>query len=69
MKQIRKITVGPDLKNAMHYIVGQETYGGKIIDIIQENDTFNVYIKKGDEVKPWFSIKNQNIKIEYDLDY
>ena len=69
MKQIRKITVGPDLKNGMHYIVGQKTYGGEIVDIIENDDKIDVYIKDRDEVKPWFSVKNQNIKVEYNLDY
>ena len=69
MKQIRKITVGPDLKNGMHYIVGQDTFGGKIVDILPEEDGLQVYIEKNDEVKPWFFVKNQNIKIEYNLEY
>lgn len=69
MKQIRKITIGPDLKNGMHYIVGQKTYGGTITDIIEKDNQFDVYIKDEDVVKPWFSVKNQNIKVEYNLDY
>ena len=53
----------------MHYIVGQKTYGGEIVDIIENDDKIDVYIKDGDEVKPWFSVRNQNIKVEYNLDY
>ncbi len=69
MKQIRKITIGPDLKNGMNYIVGQKTFGGEIVDIIQEDNEITVYIQKEDEVKPWFSVKNQNIKVEFNLEY
>lgn len=69
MKQIRKITIGPDLKNGMHYIVGQKTYGGTITDIIEKNGSYDVYVKQEDEIKPWFSVTNQNIKVEYNLEY
>ena len=69
---IRKITVGKDYKNdAMHYSVGQEVYGGHIIDsIIEENDKFSVYIKKNNEILPWKDFnKNMAISVEYNLQY
>ncbi len=69
MKQIRKITIGPDLKNGMHYIVGQKTFGGDIIDIIKNGEEYDVFVKAGDEIKPWFTVTNQNIKVEYNLEY
>jgi hypothetical protein len=71
-KLIRKITVGKDYKNdAMHYAVGQEVYGGhKIIDIIEEDDKYSIYIKKGNDVLPWKDFnKNMGISIEYNLEY
>ena len=48
MNLIRKISIGKDYKNeAMHYSVGQEVYGGHVIDcIIEEDDKFSVFIKK-----------------------
>ena len=51
-KLIRKISVGKDYKNdAMHYAVGQEVYGGHTIcDIIEEEDKFSVYIRKGKNI-------------------
>ena len=68
--QIRKLTIGPDLKNGMNYIVGQEVYGGhQITDIIEKNGKFEIYIKKGAEQKPWLTITNQNVKVEYNLEY
>ena len=51
-KLIRKISIGSNYKNdAMHYAVGQEVYGGHTIcDILEEDDKFSVYIKKGKNV-------------------
>ena len=48
MRLIRKISIGRDYKNdAMHYSVGQEVYGGHIIDsIIEEDNKFSIFIKK-----------------------
>ena len=72
MKLIRKISIGKDYKNeAMHYSVGQEVYGGHVIDcIIEEDDKYSVFIKKGDDVLPWKDFnKNMAIAVEYNLEY
>ena len=72
MKLIRKITIGKDYKNdAMHYSVGQDVYGGHTIDsIVEENDKFSIYIRKGKEVLPWKDFnKNMAISVEYNLVY
>ena len=72
MKLIRKITIGKDYKNdAMHYSVNQAVYGGHTIDsIVEENDKFSIYIKKGKEVLPWKDFnKNMAISVEYNLEY
>ena len=55
----------------MHYSVGQEVYGGHIIDsIIEEEDKYSIYIKKGTDVIPWKDFnKNMAIAIEYNLKY
>ena len=55
----------------MHYSVGQEVYGGHIIDsIVEESDKFSIYIKKGKEVLPWKDFnKNMAIAVEYNLEY
>ena len=71
MNLLRKISIGKDYKNdAMHYSVGQEVYGGHIIDsIIEEEDKYSIYIKKGTDVIPWKDFnKNMAIAIEYNLE-
>ena len=71
---IRKISIGADYKNeAMHYSVGQEVYGGHTISHIlfeDEDSSYNIFIKKSDEVLPWKKFNsNMAISIEYDLKY
>jgi hypothetical protein len=73
-KIIRKISIGSDYKNeAMHYAVGQQVYGGHIIsDILfqDEDDSYNIYIKKNKEILPWKKFNdNMSISVEYDLEY
>jgi len=72
MQIIRKISIGKDCKNdAMHYSVGQEVYGGHtIVNIIEEEDKYSIYIQKGDNVKPWKDFnKNMAVSVEYDLNW
>ena len=72
MSLVRKISIGKDYKNdAMHYSVGQEVYGGHIIEhIIEEETKYYIYIKKNDEILPWKDFnKNMAIAVEYDLEY
>jgi hypothetical protein len=71
---IRKISIGADYKeNAMHYSVHQEVYGGhKISHILfeEEDNSYNIFIKKSDEVMPWKKFNsNMAISIEFDLEY
>jgi hypothetical protein len=73
-KIIRKISIGADYKNeAMHYALGQEVYGGHIIDniIFEEKDqSYNVFILKNKEILPWKKFnKNMAVSLEYDLKY
>ena len=71
---IRKISIGADYKNdAMHYSIGQQVYGGHIINNIMFNEkdnSYNIYIKKQEEVMPWKKFNsNMAISVEYDLEY
>jgi hypothetical protein len=69
---IRKISIGKDYKNdAMHYALHQEVYGGHtIVNIIEEEDKYSIYISKGDVVMAWKDFnKNMSISVEYDISY
>ncbi len=71
---IRKISIGADYKNdAMHYSIGQQVYGGHIINNImfdEKDNSYNIYIKKNEEVMPWKKFNsNMAISVEYDLEY
>tara|TARA_R100001082_G_scaffold33889_1_gene17591 strand:- start:208 stop:435 length:228 start_codon:yes stop_codon:yes gene_type:complete len=71
---IRKISIGADYKNeAMHYSLSQSVYGGHTICNISFDNTdnsYNIYIKKNDEVMPWKKFNsNMAISVEYDLEY
>ena len=71
---IRKISIGSDYKNdAMHYAIGQQVYGGHDIAYIVYDDSdnsYNIYIKKNNEVLPWKKFNSQMaISVEYDLEY
>ena len=67
MKLIRKISIGRDYKNdAMHYSLGQEVFGGhNIVEILEEDESYNIYIEKNKEVLPWKTFnKNMAIAVE-----
>jgi hypothetical protein len=71
---IRKISIGSDYKNdAMHYSIAQVVYGGHEISHIlfsEEDRSYNIFIKKEDEVMPWKKFNsNMAISVEYDLEY
>ena len=72
MKLIRKISIGRDYKNdAMHYSLGQEVFGvHNIVEILEEDESYNIYIEKNKEVLPWKTFnKNMAIAVEYNLEY
>ena len=74
MSKIRKISIGSDYKNdAMHYSLGQEVYGGHIINDIlfkQDDNSYNIFIIKNNEVLPWKKFNsNMAVSVEYDLNY
>jgi hypothetical protein len=72
MNLIRKISIGRDYKNdAMHYSTGQEVFGGhRIVEIIEEDESYNIFIEKNQEILPWKTFnKNMAIAVEYNLEY
>jgi len=71
--EIRKITIGLDYKNSMHYIVGQEVLGGSntIHAIIDNGNDYYVWIEnKNKELSVWKSPnKNLPILVEFNINY
>ena len=66
---IRKISIGIDYKDAMHYQQGQ-SFGGMIIDLIRQISPqhYEIWIKNSDsEVLLWKSIVGMPCVIEMDL--
>jgi len=71
--EIRKITIGLDYKNSMHYIVGQEVLGGSnIIHAITDcGDGYFVWIENANkEIVAWKNPnKNLPILVEFNINY
>lgn len=70
---IRKISVGANYKDAMHYIVGQQVIGGEyeihLIKFHEDIDSFRIWISNGEEVILWKEFKDMPISIEYNINF
>ena len=70
---IRKISVGANYKEAMHYIVGQQVIGGEyeihLIKFYDDIDSYRIWISKGEEVVLWKEFKDMPISIEYNINF
>lgn len=65
---IRKISIGVDYKDAMHYTTGQ-SFGGMTIDTILKKNPqhYEIWVKNSDnELSVWKEIINMPIVVEYD---
>lgn len=69
MNYIRKISVGANYKDAMHYIINQNVLGGNYIisDIAQDGDGYSVWVKKGNESVKWKEFRDIPVVIEYNI--
>ena len=69
MKQVRKISVGDNLKDSIHYQVGKPANSfSDIHDIVKDGEYFDVYIIKN-EVQLWKSFQSRVVcHIEYIID-
>lgn len=70
---IRKVSIGPDYKNAMHFQVGQTVIKGEasISNILLNpmSGHISIYISSKDEVHLWKSLNSSvPVVIEYDID-
>ena len=72
MNYIRKISVGSNYKDAMHYMIDQNVMNGDwtIHAVTQDEDGYHVWIQKGDEIKKWkqFNV-NMPITIEFNVNF
>lgn len=73
-RDIRKISVGVDYKNAMHYIVGQNILdNGGVIHLIRVNPdelSFEIWVDNGNEIVLWKEItKDVPCIIEYNVNF
>lgn len=70
---IRKVSIGPDYKNAMHYSVGQSVLNGnyEILSISEVDDRIIIkIINKDNEVYTWKSFTwSVPISIEHNIDF
>ena len=70
---IRKISVGADYKNAMHYIIDQEVVGGgyviHLIKFYDESDSYKIWITNGEVIVMWKEFKNMPVSIEYNINF
>lgn len=73
MQLIRKISVGPDYKTSMHYVVGQEVLDKSYsIDTIRflDNGSVEIWIVKNSEVILWKSFNETVPKvIEFNINF
>jgi hypothetical protein len=71
---IRKIAVGPDYKEAMHYVVGQSVVDGRYtIEAILHNrdeSQYEIWVRDSDGVRKWKSFNQHTpVHIEYKTNY
>lgn len=74
MRDIRKISVGPDYKNAMHYSSGQDIISGthKITSIKPEDDgSYTIWVEnENNEAFAWKTISSTvPVVVEYNIDF
>jgi hypothetical protein len=67
--RIRKLSIGSDYKNAMHYIVGQEVLGGNYVieQIVEYEDGWGVLIKADGIILEWKKFVSVPVTIEYNI--
>lgn len=71
MRLLRKISVGPDFKNAMHYEVGGLVINRQveITNLIEETDgSVSMYVSYNGETQIWKNFRDMPIVKEYMID-
>ena len=71
--EIRKITIGVDYKNSMHYVVGQDVLNGSHVIHAITSDDFGYFVwieNASKEIVAWKNInKNLPILVEFNINY
>lgn len=65
---IRKISIGPDYKNAMFFQVGQEFRGMSVYSIELSDDSYDIYIERDGEIILWKKVIDMPVILEYDIE-
>jgi hypothetical protein len=71
-RKIRKISVGPDYKNAMHYQLGQTVCGDHEILSIEREENGEIHLLIGKDNNAFFwkgYTSTVPISIEYNIDF
>lgn len=74
MNIIRKLSIGSNYKEAMHYLVGQDVFRGKahIHAILKKEDTseYQIWVKQEDTIMFWKAFNfNMPVSVEHDLNF
>ena len=72
MKHIRKISVGANYKDAMHYVVDQQVMGGdwNIHAVTKDDEGYNIWIQCKEEIKKWKQFnQNMPVTLEFNVHY
>lgn len=68
---IRKLSVGPNYKEAMHYLIDQPVVGGtyRIHLIKKTTDSYQIWISNGEVTYLWKEYKDVPTFIEYNINF
>lgn len=71
MQEIRKVSIGNDYKNSMHYVVGQTVLGSYLIHTIHRVENgIAIWIEKDKEVVCWKEINNNTpMVLEFNINF
>ena len=71
MQEIRKVSIGNEYKNSMHYVVGQPVFGDYVIHAIQRKDEgIVIWIEKNKEILCWKEINNNTpMVLEFNINF
>ena len=71
---IRKISVGPDYKSAMHYLLGQEVLGGNykihLIKVEDKSNSIQIWIESNNVIILWKHFSHtMPLSVEYNINF